>query len=246
MFMDQAAMNVPDMLPQAISIIDSYWAAKKSTPSSQDAFHHLVQALSDVLGPSSGIDSSDVDEQDLIRLMMSYTSDEKEWSRYAMNDESRHYTRNLVDEGNGKSNLLLLVWNPGKGSPIHDHSQAHCVMKMLKGSLREKVYASPASSASSSGPPQILRERTYFENEVTYISDQVGLHKYVPTCNVMFVENLRCDRITNASDSQVAISLHLYTPPHAATYGFNMFDEMTGRSTHVRPCGVFSNRGSRI
>jgi cysteine dioxygenase len=38
--------------------------------------------------------------------MENYTSCESEWSKYAFSDLSRGYTRNLVDEGNGKSNLV--------------------------------------------------------------------------------------------------------------------------------------------
>ena len=69
-------------------------------------FDDLVIALKDALGPCSGLTSDDVDVGHLSRLMRDYDSDPREWSRFAMGDESRGYTRNLVDEGNGKSNLV--------------------------------------------------------------------------------------------------------------------------------------------
>ena len=90
------------------------------------AFDNLVEEIRAILGPSSGIDSDDVDVDDLIKAMEAYTSDQYEWNRYAFADLSRAYTRNFVDEGNGKANLLILVWSPGKGSVIHDHANAHC------------------------------------------------------------------------------------------------------------------------
>lgn len=71
-----------------------------------DAFQQLVQDLSNVLGPSSGLDSADVDPLDLQKLMEGYTSTEAEWQKYAWGDPCRTYTRNLVDKGNGKSNLV--------------------------------------------------------------------------------------------------------------------------------------------
>jgi hypothetical protein len=40
--------------------------------------------------------------------MEQYNSKEAEWEKYAFGDTSRPYTRNLVDEGNGKSNLVRL------------------------------------------------------------------------------------------------------------------------------------------
>jgi cysteine dioxygenase len=191
-----------------------------------DPFHGLVKALSDVLGPSSGINSSEIDQNDLINLMQQYTSNSKDWEQYAFADPSRNYTRNLVDEGNGKSNLLIVVWNPGKGSPIHDHADAHCVMKILKGSLTETLYKMPATSTAST-PPEATQTTTYSTDEVTYISDQIGLHK-----------------IGNPSETEIAVSLHLYTPPHAANFGFNLFDERTGKSTHIKQAGFYSDRGS--
>lgn len=53
------------------------------------------------------------------------------------------YTRNLVDEGNGKYNLMLLCWGEGHGSAIHDHANAHCFMKMLQGELEEVRFSWP-------------------------------------------------------------------------------------------------------
>lgn len=77
-----------------------------SLHSEQDQFHQLVKTLSDVLGPSSGIDSDDVDPCEIERIMSAYTSDEAEWTKYALCEPYMNYTRNLVDEGNGKSNLV--------------------------------------------------------------------------------------------------------------------------------------------
>lgn len=69
-------------------------------------FDDLVLVLKEALGPSSGLASDDVDVGHLTNLMEEYDSKEIEWRRFAMGDDSRGYTRNLVDEGNGKSNLV--------------------------------------------------------------------------------------------------------------------------------------------
>lgn len=71
-----------------------------------DRFEELVDALKDALGPSSGLDSSDVDVNTLAAHMRVYDTKEKGWVPYAMADPDLPYTRNLVDEGNGKSNLV--------------------------------------------------------------------------------------------------------------------------------------------
>lgn len=82
-----------------------------------DTFHALVQDLSLILGPSSGIDSEDVDPRELQSLMERYTSNPSEWQKYALGDYSRNYTRNLVDKGNGKSNLYAFRWACGESDP---------------------------------------------------------------------------------------------------------------------------------
>ncbi|KAI9744125.1 MAG: Cysteine dioxygenase [Claussenomyces sp. TS43310] len=187
---------------------------------SPDKFQSLVEELSRILGPSSGLTSDDVDVSKLTALMEAYVSNESEWQKYAFADYSRGYTRNLVDEGNGKSNLLVLVWTPGKGSPIHDHADAHCLMKVLKGSLRETRFEHPSAPGSA---PRCIKETTYREDQVTYMSDELGLH-----------------RITNATADQVAVSLHLYTPPNAARLGCNIFDEGTGKSSHITQSNFYS------
>jgi cysteine dioxygenase len=71
-----------------------------------NAFEELVQDLSAALGPSSGLDSDDVVPLDIQRLMEHYTSNPEEWQPFALGNSNKTYTRNLIDEGNGKSNLV--------------------------------------------------------------------------------------------------------------------------------------------
>lgn len=71
-----------------------------------DEFQALVQAINEKLGPSSGIDPADVDENELQELMQAYVSNESEWRRYFFASDKIPYTRNVVDKGNGKSNLV--------------------------------------------------------------------------------------------------------------------------------------------
>lgn len=90
------------------------------------------------------------------------------------------YTRNLVDDGNGKFNLLILCWGEGHGSPIHDHADSHCFMKILEGSLSEVRFTWPKSDAAaykqtinSSNECKNLKEISRGElhlNEVAYIN----------------------------------------------------------------------------
>ncbi|KAF1816458.1 cysteine dioxygenase [Eremomyces bilateralis CBS 781.70] len=191
-----------------------------------DHFHTLVADLNRVLGPDAGINSEGVDPKELIGVMEKYISDESEWKQYALGDKSRAYTRNLVDKGNANSNLLLLVWSPGQQSPIHDHANAHCIMKVLRGSLKETRFAWPDPRPQ---PLQVLQETVYHENEVTYMSDQLGLH---------------C--IQNMDPEEFTCSLHLYTPPNAQREGCHIFKRDTGESSHVMLCNWYSELGQKL
>ena len=70
---------------------------------------------------------------------------------------------------------LLLVWTPGKGSPIHDHGNAHCVMKILRGSLTETRYSFPEEDRKEE--MKVISEKNYGQNAVAYMSDDLGVHR---------------------------------------------------------------------
>ncbi|XP_061585407.1 cysteine dioxygenase type 1 [Cololabis saira] len=152
-----------------------------------------------------------VNVEEVQQVMESYRSNPQEWKKYAIFDKYR-YTRNLVDEGNGKFNLIALCWGEGHGSSIHDHTDSHCFMKMLQGQLKETLYDWP--EGKSQGDMVKKSDRILEENKVAYINDSIGLH-----------------RVENASHTEGSVSLHLYSPPfgHCQT-----FDERTGHKNTVK------------
>jgi cysteine dioxygenase len=131
-----------------------------------------------------------VDIEKLGKLMEDYQSNENDWCKYAFFDQHK-YTRNLVDAGNNHFNLVVLCWNPGQSSPIHDHANSHCLFKCLDGELAETIYGFPDSSK----PMEIVKESIFKRNQVDYMNDKLGLHKVSNNTNYP------------------AISIHLYSPP---------------------------------
>jgi len=164
-----------------------------------------------------------VNVEEVQELMESHVPVASEWEKYAHFDPHR-YTRNLVDTGNGKFNLILLCWGEGMGSGVHDHANAHCWMKVMDGTLSEKLYDWPTSDSDGSSrnnmdtdsfqamTPRVVNE--YKAGEVAYINDTIGLH-----------------RVENNSHSERAVSLHLYSPPFEMCQSF---DERTGKSSKCR------------
>lgn len=191
-------------------------------------FEELIDDIKRILGPSSGIDAADVDTVSLMGTLKQYVSQRSDWQHFAFEDNSMAYTRNGVDTINSKANLLVLVWTPGKGSAVHDHANAHCIVKVLQGSLRETLYHPPTGETSAEDDALKVRRVTDFhENDVSYMSDTLGLHK---------MENI---------GQTPAVSLHLYTPPFAAKFGCNIY-EKNGVKHHVSMSNLYSNKGVRI
>lgn len=137
-----------------------------------DSLQDLITAL------HKEFDSDYVDIEMVNHLMLSYKSDPAEWRRFAKFDRYK-YTRNLVDAGNGKFNLIILCWGEGHTSAIHDHSDSHCFMKMLQGQLTETQYEMPFSEDEndsnnnqqySASELQEIGKTTVSTNEVCYIN----------------------------------------------------------------------------
>jgi len=151
-----------------------------------------------------------VNIEEVMDLLASYKSNRADWMKYAKFDPHR-YTRNLVDAGNGKYNLMILCWGEGMGSSIHDHSNSNCFVKVLAGKLKETRYEWPKEE----GDAMEVKENTVYDTDgVTYMSDELGLH-----------------RMENPSHTDPAVTLHIYIPAFDSCY---MFDERTGHKTKCK------------
>ncbi|KAG1928821.1 cysteine dioxygenase type [Pimephales promelas] len=170
-----------------------------------ETLEDLIQTLHKIF------ESDSVNVEEVQSIMEAYESNPQEWMKFAKFDQYR-YTRNLVDEGNGKFNLMILCWGEGHGSSIHDHTDAHCFMKLLQGQLKETLFEWPDRKLPA-GMVQ-KSQRVLLENQCAYINDSIGLH-----------------RVENVSHTESAVSLHLYSPPFQTC---QTFDQRTGHRNGVR------------
>jgi cysteine dioxygenase len=215
----------PDYIGCKSPIAHSAPTAVNSTEINLPPLNPLSSLISElrVLLNGKGLSAEDIDVDHVVELMQKYTSNEADWSHYALHDPTLPYSRNGIVNINGNANLLILVWAPGKSSAIHDHANAHCVMKILKGSLKEHLYDIPHGETKMKEKKTTLLER----DVVGYISDDIGLHK-----------------ISNPTD-ELAVSLHLYTPPYAANFGCNRYDDQ-GHKFHVDMSKYYSWQGEIV
>ncbi len=109
-----------------------------------------------------------------------------DWKCYARFCDER-YTRNLVYRDD-IFDILILCWNKEQESAIHDHPENGCIVKILEGSLIEKVY-------DKSGTKLILTKKLV-KGDISYQRGAEGLHNIVNEGN-------KC-----------AVTIHVYSPPN--------------------------------
>jgi cysteine dioxygenase len=100
-----------------------------------------------------------------------------------------HYHRTKVF-ANDDFEIFVITWNKSQQSKIHDHSDNGCYMLMLQGELIEEIY-----STSSTAAP--IQTNIFKEGFIGYIDNTIGYH-----------------RILNPSETDIAVSLHVYSPPN--------------------------------
>jgi cysteine dioxygenase len=119
-------------------------------------------------------------------------------------------------------------------------------MKILRGNLTETRYDFPEGTE-----PQEMRIKSQAvrpENAVAYMADELGLHRvsnegsdfavslhrmYIP-CTRVYCTHVLTERAT------------VYTPPNVAKGGCYIFDQKTGKRSHVAKCGYYSAYGKLL
>ena len=149
-------------------------------------------------------------------LLGAYAGGAADWSSLLWFDREQ-YTRNLLHR-TGDYELLLLCWDRGQASPIHDHAGQSCWMAVLDG-LVEEVHYRPCAPGGA-GPLTPGRSRRYETGQVAFIDDDIALHLIRP-----------------ARDR--GVTLHLYSRPIDSC---RIYDPRAGASRRV-DLGYHSVRG---
>lgn len=80
--------------------------------------------------------------------------------------------------------LILIKWDKGTVSTIHKHPKNGCIMKLLKGNIREERFCDK----------EIYQVNNIKENSTSYMHDILGEHRIIAL--------------------EESYSLHLYSPPN--------------------------------
>jgi len=138
------------------------------------------------------IDKLTLNLNDCINIISLY--DSKELLKYYPSDEefnnyknSYGYYKKLI-HNNDKFELYLIFWSPYACSPIHDHPEQGCILKLLSGKLIEEVFLNKNKKINFHNRNIILI------NDINNRNGNKILHRII---------NL----------DELSVSLHLYFPP---------------------------------
>ena len=99
------------------------------------------------------------------------------------------YTRNCIVE-NENFELILICWQEGQVTAIHDHGGEECWVYIIDGEFREKVY-----KENENGKLEVIKTSDSKSGDITYMIDFMGFHN-----------------LENRSNKK-SMSLHLYAKP---------------------------------
>jgi cysteine dioxygenase len=149
----------------------------------------LISELEDAAG--------DVEKYD--QIIRATKLDINSVSRYC-NFSSKFYCRNLIHK-DANFELMLVCWDEGQFSPLHDHNGQHGWMLIMQGCLLEELYGSPQDILN--GDVVVSKTRKLNLGDISYITDDIACHK-----------------ISNAVPSR-SVSLHLYSKPVASCHRYD-------------------------
>ena len=149
-------------------------------------------------------------------LLGAYANSCDDWHDFVTFD-ANCYTRNLIHRC-GAYEMLLLGWEAGSESPIHNHAGQSCWMAVLDGDIEEVHFRQEGENE----PMAEGRTTGLGRGEVAFIQDEIALHLIRP----------RAGR---------GISLHLYAQPIDEC---KIYDRMTGAESLVQ-VGYHTVRGEK-
>ena len=162
-------------------------------PQSGDVIHTLSQFIHELDQLYDNKESTwDDKRRNIFDLLYRTNFSTDEVNKYTFWDGEKPYTRNLIHTDGENYTLLMLCWNGGRESSIHNHPCEGCFIKTIRGCIRETRYEVHPET------DEIRKSQVKFFNEgqVSYMHDSIGLHK-----------------IGNPCKDTGSVTLHLYTPP---------------------------------
>ena len=136
-----------------------------------------------------------------LHIMKLIDIDEREFEKYyTWNDE--YYTRNCISKTDNYE-LMLICWEKGQRSPIHDFDSNEAWIHPIRGRLIEERFRLPRNGEGLEKVSSVVLG----PSEFSYMTEPISIHRYI-----------------NIFDSR-SVSLNLYSKPVTK---WKVYNEKTG------------------
>ena len=115
-----------------------------------------------------------------------------------------HYRRNLMHAGPA-FHALILCWRAGQRSPIHDHRNSSCAVRVLKGVATETQF-------------EMTRDGLIYPT----------LTRKMPAGSVCASQDSDIHQMSNLQSGLELITLHIYSPPLLVMGQYSMTEPAVG------------------
>ena len=187
-----------DFLSGAKIQIDAAWFRADNTVMNQFRKNNVVAGLHPLVKFLDGL-SQRAPIEELARLLHEAGVTSEDLKPYKVFGDSV-YRRNLICE-NDWYELLCICWRSGQRSPIHDHAQSTCGLRIMEGVCTETIFEStPSGQIKAVG------------------SNDCGVG------HVCATQDAEVHQISNLqSEGTDLVTLHIYSPPlrSMATYSLH-------------------------
>lgn len=127
--------------------------------------------------------------EEIERLLARVFCEPNDYQKYVLFAEP-YRRESVVKSEFGVAELLVMTWHTNQQSPIHDHYQSSCGIRVLQGKMTETMYQPIAGDQVS---PQPTKE--WLTGEITSSEAALDIHK-----------------ISNRNEA-VLVTLHIYSAP---------------------------------
>ena len=116
----------------------------------------------------------------------------EDWRKYVKHTKNS-YTRVKLHE-QYEYEIYLIIWDYNSKTPIHDHADNGCWLKVLDGKIHEKKYSDTLN---------LLHDNVYENGDISYMNNNVGFHSII-------------------NSDKISYTLHVYSPPNHKTIYFSL------------------------
>ncbi len=122
------------------------------------------------------------DSENLIDLCNDWIDKNKSIKIEKISNENSFYEKYYLYE-NANFSFVLIKWNKDSSSKIHDHPDKGCIMRILRGSLKEETYSLKLNKISVS---IINKDKIGYKqgkkilHKIISLEDTISIHVYIP------------------------------------------------------------------